>query len=116
MRGTAQVSFHDFSQLHSRLRVVEIHRVPVAASVLDDKSDRETTYSSDDTQPVKETLQYYELAVEKVGAILYVLSMVAVIFGVDVLFFHQFFLKRLMVNVGIVAVFAAFYRVFLKRA
>jgi hypothetical protein len=40
--------------------------------------------------------------------------MVAVVVGVDVLFFrHQFWL-RLIVNVGIVLVFAAFYSRFLK--
>ena len=45
---------------------------------------------------------------------LYVLAMVAVVVGVDVLFFrHQFWL-RLVVNVGIVLVFAAFYLRFLK--
>jgi hypothetical protein len=47
--------------------------------------------------------------------VLYVLAMVAVVVGVDVLFFrHQFWL-RLMINVGIVLVFAAFYFRFLKR-
>jgi hypothetical protein len=47
--------------------------------------------------------------------VLYVLTMVAVIVGMDVLFFrHQFWL-RLLVNVGIVMVFGAFYLRFLKR-
>ena len=46
--------------------------------------------------------------------VLYVLAMVGVVVGVDVLFFrHQFWL-RLMVNVGVVLVFAAFYLRFLK--
>ena len=46
---------------------------------------------------------------------LYVLAMVAVVVGVDVLVLrHQFWL-RLIVNVGIVAVFGAFYLLFLKR-
>jgi len=50
------------------------------------------------------------------GAIvLYVLAMVAVVVGVDVLFFRDRFWLRLMVNVGIVLVFAAFYLRFLKR-
>jgi len=49
------------------------------------------------------------------AVLLYVLVMVAVVIGVDVLFFrHQFWL-RLIVNVGIVLVFAAFYLRFLKR-
>ena len=46
---------------------------------------------------------------------LYVLALVAVVVGVDVLFFRNRFLERLMVNVGIVLVFAAFYLRFLKR-
>jgi hypothetical protein len=47
---------------------------------------------------------------------LYVLALVAVVVGVDVLFFTHRFWERLMVNVGIVLVFAAFYLRFLKRA
>ena len=46
---------------------------------------------------------------------LYVLAMVAVVVGVDVLFFRNRFWERLIVNVGIVMVFAAFYLSFLKR-
>jgi len=46
---------------------------------------------------------------------LYVLVMVAVVVGVDVLFFRHRFWERLMVNVGIVLVFAAFYLRFLRR-
>ena len=42
------------------------------------------------------------------------LTLVAVVVGVDVLFFRHQFLKRLMVNIGIVLVFAAFYFRFLK--
>jgi type IV secretory pathway VirB2 component (pilin) len=45
----------------------------------------------------------------------YVLAMVAVVVGVDVLFFRHHFWERLIVNVGIVLVFAAFYLRFLKR-
>ena len=41
--------------------------------------------------------------------VLYVLALVTVVVGVDVLFFRQHFWGRLMVNVGIVPVFAAFY-------
>jgi type IV secretory pathway VirB2 component (pilin) len=47
--------------------------------------------------------------------VLYVLVMVAVIVGVDILFFRHQFLERLIVNVGIVLVFGAFYLRFLKR-
>jgi hypothetical protein len=46
---------------------------------------------------------------------LYVLALVAVVVGVDVLFFKHQFGERLIVNVGIVLVFAAFYLRFLKR-
>ena len=46
---------------------------------------------------------------------LYVLAMVAVVVGVDILFFRSQFWPRLIVNVGIVLVFAAFYFRFLKR-
>ena len=48
-------------------------------------------------------------------AVPYVLAMVAVVVAVDVLFFrHQVWL-RLIVNVGIVLVFVAFYLRFLRR-
>ena len=50
------------------------------------------------------------------GVVLYVLALVAVVVGVDVLFFMHRFWERLMVNVGIVLVFAAFYLRFLKRS
>jgi hypothetical protein len=50
------------------------------------------------------------------GIVLYVLALVIVVVGVDVLFFRHRFLERLVVNVGIVVVFAAFYLRFLKRA
>jgi hypothetical protein len=49
------------------------------------------------------------------AVVIYVLAMVAVVIGVDVLFFRNRFWERLMVNVGIVLVFAAFYLRFLKR-
>ena len=45
---------------------------------------------------------------------LYVLALVAVVVGVDVLFFKNQFWERLIVNVGIVLVFLAFYLRFLK--
>jgi hypothetical protein len=47
--------------------------------------------------------------------VLYVLALVAVVVGVDVLFFRNRFWERLMVNVGIVLVFGAFYFRFLRR-
>ena len=47
-------------------------------------------------------------------AVVYVLAMVAVVVGVDILFFRNRFWARLMVNVAIVLMFAAFYMRFLK--
>jgi hypothetical protein len=47
--------------------------------------------------------------------VLYVLAMVAVVVGVDVLFFRNQLWERLIVNVGIVLTFAAFYSRFFKR-
>ena len=51
----------------------------------------------------------------QVAVALYVLAQVAVVVSVDVLFFRNRFWARLMANVGIVLVFAAFYLRFLKR-
>jgi len=48
-------------------------------------------------------------------ALPYVLAMIAVIVAVDALIFRNHFWERLLVNVGIVLVFAAFYLRFLKR-
>jgi uncharacterized membrane protein len=39
----------------------------------------------------------------------YVLILIAVVVSVDLLFFRNRFWERLMVNIGIVLVFAAFY-------
>jgi hypothetical protein len=49
------------------------------------------------------------------AVVLYVLALVAIVAGVDVLFFRNLFWERLMVNIGIVLVFCAFYLRFLKR-
>ena len=46
--------------------------------------------------------------------VIYVLLLIAVVVGVDVLFFRGRFWERLMVNVGIVLVFWAFYLRFLN--
>jgi hypothetical protein len=48
--------------------------------------------------------------------VLYVLAMVAIVVGVDVLFLQRQFWLRLIVNIGIVVVFGAIYFLFLKRA
>jgi hypothetical protein len=47
--------------------------------------------------------------------VLYVVLMAAIVVAVDVLFFRNRFWERLIVNVGIVLVFSAFYFRFLKR-
>jgi hypothetical protein len=52
----------------------------------------------------------------KQGVVLYVLTMVVVVVGVDVLFFRHLFWERLLANIGIVLMFGAFYLRFLKRA
>ena len=51
----------------------------------------------------------------KPAVVLYVLAMVAVVVAVDILFFRDHLWERLMVNVGIVLLFGAFYLRFLKR-
>jgi len=51
----------------------------------------------------------------RTATVLYLLAMLAVVVSVDVLFFKHHFLGRLLVNVGIVLVFIAFYIAFLKR-
>jgi hypothetical protein len=47
-------------------------------------------------------------------AVPYVVAMIATIVAVDALIFRNHFWERLMVNIGIVLVFAAFYLRFLK--
>lgn len=47
--------------------------------------------------------------------VLYVALMVAIVVAVDLLFFRGWFWERLIVNIGIVLVFGAFYLSFLKR-
>jgi len=56
-----------------------------------------------------------ETEMEKPATVaLYVLLLAAAVLGVDILFFRNRFWERLIVNVGIVLVFAAFYLRFLK--
>ena len=47
--------------------------------------------------------------------VLYVVVMIGVIVSADLLFFRHRFWERLIVNIGIVLVFAAFYLRFLKK-
>jgi hypothetical protein len=51
----------------------------------------------------------------QVAVVLYLVTMVAAMVGVDFLFFGNRFWERLTVNIGIVLVFGAFYMRFLKR-
>ena len=51
----------------------------------------------------------------QVTAVLYFVLMAAIVVGVDLLFFRNRFWERLIVNIGIVMVFAAFYLRFLQR-
>lgn len=51
----------------------------------------------------------------QVAVSLYVVAMIAVIVGLDVAFFRNRFWERLIANIGIVLVFAAFYLRFLRR-
>ena len=48
------------------------------------------------------------------GLILYVLAMVAVVVGLDFAFFRHRFLERLLANIGVVLLFAAFYLRFFR--
>jgi hypothetical protein len=48
--------------------------------------------------------------------VLYVVALVVVVVGVDVLFFRNYVWARLISNIGIVLVFAAFYLRFLRRS
>lgn len=47
--------------------------------------------------------------------LVYAALLAAVIVAIDLLFFRHRFWERLMVNIGLVLVFAAFYLRFLKR-
>jgi uncharacterized membrane protein YfcA len=50
---------------------------------------------------------------KRIAVILYVVAMASVIVGVDLVFFRDRFWERLIVNIGIVLVFGAFYMRFL---
>ena len=51
---------------------------------------------------------------EKYSNILYVVAMVAIVVSVDLLFFRNHSLERLIVNIGIVLVFGVFYLRFFR--
>jgi len=52
---------------------------------------------------------------KQAGVVLYVLAMIAVVVGADILLLKHLIWARLIVNIGIVLVFGAFYMRFLKR-
>jgi hypothetical protein len=45
----------------------------------------------------------------RASVVLYVVALILVVVGVDILFFRHYVWARLLVNVGVVMVFAAFY-------
>ena len=49
------------------------------------------------------------------SVVLYIVLLIAVVVSLDFLFFKNRFWERLMANIGIVLVFAAFYFRFLKK-
>ena len=51
---------------------------------------------------------------KNMSVVLYVVVLIAVVVSVDLLFFKNRFWERLIANIGIVLVFAAFYLRFLK--
>jgi uncharacterized membrane protein len=51
---------------------------------------------------------------QNMSVVIYVVALIAVVVSVDLLFFRNRFWERLIVNIGIVLVFAAFYLRFLK--
>ena len=51
----------------------------------------------------------------QVVVVFYVAAMIAIIVGADLAFFRNRFWERLIANIGIVLVFAAFYLRFLQR-
>ena len=48
------------------------------------------------------------------SVVFYIVALIAVVVSVDLLFFRNLFWERLIANIGIVLVFAAFYLRFLK--
>ena len=51
---------------------------------------------------------------KNMSVVLYIVVLIAAVVSVDLLFFRHQFWERLIVNIGIVLVFAAFYLRFLK--
>jgi len=51
----------------------------------------------------------------QIAVVLYLVAMAALIVGVDFAFFRHRFWERLLVNIGIVLIFVAFYLRFIRR-
>lgn len=51
----------------------------------------------------------------RIALILYLVAMIVVIVGADLAFFRNHFWARLVANIGIVLLFAAFYLRFLRQ-
>ncbi len=61
-----------------------------------------------------ETFDLVAKMTRAMGGVLYLAALIVVIVAVDVLFFRNRFWERLIVNVGIVLVFGAFYLRFFR--
>ena len=62
--------------------------------------------------------QHFEREIEMIrnmSAVLYIVVMIGVIVSTDLLFFRHRFWERLLMNIGTVLVFTAFYLRFLKK-
>jgi len=53
---------------------------------------------------------------KSLSVVLYVLVLTIVVVGIDLMFFRNRFWERLIVNIGIVLVFAAFYLRFFRES
>jgi hypothetical protein len=63
------------------------------------------------------SVDIFELVIEmtrNISVVFYILVLIAVVVGVDLMFFRNRFWERLLANIGIVLVFAAFYLRFIK--
>jgi hypothetical protein len=65
-------------------------------------------------RPILDIFELIEMT-RNMSVVLYVVFLIAVVVSVDFLFFKNRFWERLMANIGIVLVFAAFYLRFLKK-
>ena len=72
------------------------------------------TYPSSLTRPLLKKWNEVGTKMDRqIAGVLYAVAMVALIVGVDLLFLRDRFWERLIVNIGIVLVFGAFYLKFL---